>query len=139
MNFYMVLPFVCARIEDAKGRILLGQHSDEERKPYPGLWDMPGGKLKEGETPEEAVAREVREETGFRVVGLILINIFHHSGKAIRASCTSKLPGIGICYRVKVSGNLKPAELKNLHWASTEELRTLELTPWCENFLRDLL
>lgn len=32
--------------------------------PYLGLWDLPGGKIEFGESPEEALKREVREETG---------------------------------------------------------------------------
>ncbi|MDX6263737.1 MAG: 8-oxo-dGTP diphosphatase, partial [Kribbellaceae bacterium] len=33
----------------------------------PGIWDVVGGHLEEGETPEQALAREVEEETGWRV------------------------------------------------------------------------
>ena len=29
-----------------------------------GEWELPGGRLDDGETPEEAVVREIREETG---------------------------------------------------------------------------
>ena len=34
----------------------------------PGVWEFPGGKCEPGETPEAAVARECREETGLAVV-----------------------------------------------------------------------
>ncbi len=35
-----------------------------------GLWEFPGGRIKEGETPEQAAVREIREETEFTVTGL---------------------------------------------------------------------
>ncbi len=35
--------------------------------PFKGRWDLPGGKMDFGETPEEALEREVMEETGLKV------------------------------------------------------------------------
>lgn len=43
------------------GRILLVR---KKSGPYLGLWDLPGGKIEFGESPEQALKREVREETG---------------------------------------------------------------------------
>lgn len=54
----------CALI-DADGRALLAQRP--EGKPMAGLWEFPGGKLMEGETPEEALKRELAEELGLDV------------------------------------------------------------------------
>jgi 8-oxo-dGTP pyrophosphatase MutT (NUDIX family) len=36
-----------------------------------GRWNGPGGKVKEGETPEQATIREVEEETGYKPANLI--------------------------------------------------------------------
>ncbi|GAA3271452.1 MULTISPECIES: NUDIX hydrolase [Dactylosporangium] len=48
---------------DPQGRVLM-QHRDLHAKVSPNQWAMPGGKIEDGETPEEAARREVREETG---------------------------------------------------------------------------
>jgi 8-oxo-dGTP diphosphatase len=45
---------------DADGRVLLTQRP--EGKSMAGLWEFPGGKIEASETPEAAIAREMREE-----------------------------------------------------------------------------
>lgn len=52
-----------AFVRDREGRILLIRRS-REVKWDPGLWELPGGKADYGETIEQALVREVREETG---------------------------------------------------------------------------
>jgi len=49
----------CALL-DADGRILIAKRPEE--KAMAGLWEFPGGKIEPGETPEQAVVRELREE-----------------------------------------------------------------------------
>lgn len=51
---------------DADGRILLAQRPADKIMPF--LWELPGGKLEEGETPEEALCREIYEEVGATVL-----------------------------------------------------------------------
>lgn len=55
---------VGAIIFDDAGRVLVIQRG---KPPSEGLWSVPGGKLEPGETLAQAVAREVREETGLVV------------------------------------------------------------------------
>ena len=50
---------------DAKGKILLTKRP--EGKSMAGLWEFPGGKVKEGEAPESALVRELKEELGIDV------------------------------------------------------------------------
>jgi mutator protein MutT len=57
---------VGALIRDERGRVYVHRRT-AERRLLPGIWDVVGGHLEEGETPEQALAREVEEETGWRV------------------------------------------------------------------------
>lgn len=50
---------------DADGRVLLTQRP--EGKDMAGLWEFPGGKIEPSETPEAALAREMREELGIEI------------------------------------------------------------------------
>ena len=57
---------VGALIRDEHGRVYVHRRS-ADRRLLPGIWDIVGGHLEAGETPEEALAREVEEETGWTV------------------------------------------------------------------------
>jgi 8-oxo-dGTP diphosphatase len=58
---------VYAAIRNDKGEFLLLKRS-EDSNTNPGKWDLPGGKLEREEILEEAVVREVWEETGITIV-----------------------------------------------------------------------
>ncbi|MBP0444155.1 GNAT family N-acetyltransferase [Roseomonas sp. SSH11] len=60
----LLLVAACALI-DPDGRVLLARRP--EGKPMAGLWEFPGGKLMAGETPEDALIRELKEELGIDV------------------------------------------------------------------------
>lgn len=54
-----------------RDRVLLIQRA---RKPYFGMWTLPGGRLEPGETPEQAAMREVREEVGLSCFRLLPVH-----------------------------------------------------------------
>jgi 8-oxo-dGTP diphosphatase len=60
----LLLVAACALV-DADNRVLLARRP--EGKKMAGLWEFPGGKLQPGETPEQALIRELREELGIDV------------------------------------------------------------------------
>jgi 8-oxo-dGTP diphosphatase len=60
----LVLVVACALI-DVDGRILIGKRPNG--KELAGMWEFPGGKLEEGETPEACLIRELKEELGISV------------------------------------------------------------------------
>jgi 8-oxo-dGTP diphosphatase len=53
---------VAAVIERSDRRLLIGQRRRADTSPL--KWEFPGGKVEEGETPEAALARELKEELG---------------------------------------------------------------------------
>lgn len=64
MTAKIVLVAACALV-DADGRVLVAQRP--EGKPMAGLWEFPGGKVEDGEKPEESLIRELKEELGIDV------------------------------------------------------------------------
>lgn len=67
---------VAGVITDLRGRVLLARRT--RGRDLAGLWEFPGGKVDPGETPEQALARELQEELGIEaIVGAPLIGVPH--------------------------------------------------------------
>jgi len=56
---------VAGIIQDETGRVLLAQRPDG--KDLAGLWEFPGGKIEDGEMPDRALVRELREELNLEI------------------------------------------------------------------------
>jgi 8-oxo-dGTP diphosphatase len=73
------VPCVGAVIKDTAGRLLLIRRRNE---PGAGLWSLPGGRIEAGETDQQAVVREVREETSLVVTCGALLGAVERPGLA---------------------------------------------------------
>jgi 8-oxo-dGTP diphosphatase len=67
---------VAAAVIIRDGRVLLTRRADGQH--LAGMWEFPGGKLERGESPEEALLRECREECGIDVEVGEILNVAHH-------------------------------------------------------------
>jgi 8-oxo-dGTP diphosphatase len=73
------IPVVTALIS-REGKLLVGRRP--EGQSLPGLWEFPGGKIELGETPEEALHRELKEELGIDAeIGELALATTHNYGQ----------------------------------------------------------
>jgi len=54
-------------LENARGEFLLALRDNKPGIPFPNHWDLIGGHVEEGETPEEALVREIKEELDIEI------------------------------------------------------------------------
>jgi A/G-specific adenine glycosylase len=96
-----------------KGRLLIARR--RENQMLGGLWEFPGGKLQKGETPEQAVTREIKEETGLVVrVGAAYATV-NHAYSHFKITLTA--------FRCEwVSGRAHPKASEELKWIAPGEL-----------------
>lgn len=129
-----VLVVACALV-DADGRVLLAQRP--EGKSLAGLWEFPGGKLEPGETPEDALIRELREELGIEVAEACLAPLAFASHAYTDFHL---LMPLYVCRRWQ--GTVQSIEGQALEWVKPARMRDYPMPPADEPLvaaLRDLL
>jgi len=110
----MLIRVAAAVIQDAEGQVLITKRAAHLHQG--GLWEFPGGKLEPGESPEQALARELREELDILpLTWEPLIRIHHHyDDRQVLLDF----------FRVTAfSGEAKGMEGQPLQWLSPTEMR----------------
>lgn len=108
-----------------EGRVLIIRRGKE---PLYGRWVVPGGTVELGETLEEALVREMREETGVLVEPLEVLTVFD---RIAREGARVSYHYVIVDYLCRwVSGEARAAsDALEAAWASPEDLPTFDLPP----------
>jgi 8-oxo-dGTP diphosphatase len=121
------IPCVGAIVRDDAGRLLLIQRGHD---PDAGLWSLPGGRIEPGETDQQAVAREILEETGLRVACRRLL------GEAELPGLDGAVIDVRDYLAVVTGGELAAGDdAADAAWVSAAELASLPLTSGLAEFL----
>jgi 8-oxo-dGTP diphosphatase len=130
-----VVLVVAVALVDADGRVLLAERP--AGKPMAGLWEFPGGKVRDGETPEAALIRELKEELGIDVAESCLAPL---SFASHRYDDFHLLMPLYVCRRWQ--GMVTPHEGQRLAWVRPPRLNEYPMPPADKPLvamLRDLL
>lgn len=126
----MEIPAVGAVVQDATGRLLVILRGKE---PAMGCWSLPGGRVEPGETHEQAVVREVAEETGIAVRVLREVGTVHRDA-----------PGGGTYairdFLAEPTGDRTPTagdDARDARWVTPAELAALATSPGLMEALHD--
>lgn len=121
----LLVPAVAAVIRDERGRVLV------LRTPS-GEWTLPAGQMDPGESPREAVAREVREETGLKVVAARLLDVYGGVEWRTTYANGDQVEGVVSVFACDVTGVIvcDGVEISEAHWIPGGEVPALLSLPY---------
>lgn len=131
MSVKIVLVVACALV-DADGRVLLAQRP--AGKPMAGLWEFPGGKIEDGERPEQSLIRELKEELGITVSDACLapLTFASHAYPDFHL-----LMPLYVCRRWQ--GTVMALENQMLAWVRPNKLHDYDMPPADEPLVSHLM
>lgn len=119
-----------------EGMVLLVERG---KAPARGLWGLPGGAVEVGETIEEAVAREVLEETNVSVKPVELLTVFN----SINRDEEDKVRTHFILFEYLceyVSGDVAPGDdAPDARWVSVDDLDSVNIMTFTRDFIERVL
>ncbi len=121
---------VAAVITDENNRILITQRN--LKKSQGGLWEFPGGKIENGETREEAIIREIKEELDVNIKADQYIDekVFNYPEKDINL----------IAMKCSIiSGKILLKEHEDAKWVISSELVNYDFAPADEFIIDSIL
>ena len=130
-----ILLVAAVALVDPDGRVLIAKRP--EGKTLAGLWEFPGGKVDPGETPEQALVRELHEELGIETATSCLAPIAFASHGYEKFHL---LMPVFACR--KWAGTPQPREGQTLKWVTPNDLSRYPMPPAdlpLVGLLRDLL
>lgn len=110
-------------------RVLLTRRPDNKR--HPGLWEFPGGKVDPGESPEEALCREIREELNadIQVVGIFEVVYYRYDWGTV----------LILAYRCQLLTNtLRNIGVAEHRWVCPRDLAGFSILPADQPIIRRL-
>lgn len=118
---------VVAAVVRREGRYLVGRRPAHKR--HGGLWEFPGGKVREGESRLDAVRRELVEELDLQVRAL---------GRVLFSARDEGAPFLIDFVEAEVEGDPVPHEHSEIAWLDTSELGGVPLAPADARFVAGL-
>ena len=105
---------MAAVIERADRRMLIGQRRKDDSSPL--KWEFPGGKVRESETAEAALARELREELGVTLTKCAEMGRVLHQYAGSQEELEIRF------FAAKVDGDARPLCFEQIAWVLPKEL-----------------